>query len=257
MTTFETNTDDQGQTDLIASLVQRKNDPLLDINDNSINGDSVNDATINDDFIKYDDPDHILDIQERIEGEKLQAYFNNREINESQGLNLDESLVNIHEKNELDQIIAESNIVLKKDNIADSKFCEFLFNALWHLVTQYALKNNIGLLKVNEAKDKSIWCGGSCNSLSQSIPDSLDSLELTLSRLKPAKIVYLQSTDYASNMCNDSVFGFGLYLFDEANNLIAKLVYKFFDESIAPENARRLSTPTTFEQLEDRSRPFF
>lgn len=50
MTTFETNTDDQGQTDLIASLVQRKNDPLLDINDNSINGDSVNDATINDDF---------------------------------------------------------------------------------------------------------------------------------------------------------------------------------------------------------------
>ena len=159
MTTFETNTDDQGQTDLIASLVQRKNDPLLDINDNSINGDSVNDATINDDFIKYDDPDHILDIQERIEGEKLQAYFNNREINESQGLNLDESLVNIHEKNELDQIIAESNIVLKKDNIADSKFCEFLFNALWHLVTQYALKNNIGLLKVNEAKDKSIWCG--------------------------------------------------------------------------------------------------
>ena len=62
MTTFETNTDDQGQTDLIASLVQRKNDPLLDINDNSINGDSVNDATINDDFIKYDDPDHILDM---------------------------------------------------------------------------------------------------------------------------------------------------------------------------------------------------
>ena len=257
MTTFETNTDDQGQTDLIASLVQRKNDPLLDINDNSINGDSVNDATINDDFIKYDDPDHILDIQERIEGEKLQAYFNNREINESQGLNLDESLVNIHEKNELDQIIAESNIVLKKDNIADSKFCEFLFNALWHLVTQYALKNNIGFLKVDETKDKSIWCGGSCNSLSQSIPDSLDSLELTLSRLKPAKIVYLQSTDYASNMCNDSVFGFGLYLFDEANNLIAKLVYKFFDESIAPENARKLNTPTTFEQLDDRSRPFF
>lgn len=42
MTTFETNTDDQGQTDLIASLVQRKKWSLLDINDNSINGDSVN-----------------------------------------------------------------------------------------------------------------------------------------------------------------------------------------------------------------------
>ncbi len=55
----------------------------------------------------------------------------------------------------------------------------------------------------------------------------------------------------------DSVFGFGLYLFDEADNLISKLVYKFIDESIAPENARRLNTPTTFEQLEDRSRPFF
>ncbi|WP_121775004.1 hypothetical protein [Acinetobacter bereziniae] len=257
MTTFKTNTDDQGQTDLVASLVQRKNDPQLDINDNSINGDSVNDATINDDFINYDDPDHILDIQERIEGEKLQAYFNEREIDQSQTLKLDESLTNIQEKNEFDKINAECNIIVEKDKIADYKFCEFLFNAHWHLATQYVLKNNIGLLKVDEAKDKSIWCGDSCNSLSQSIPDSIDSLELTLSRLKPAKIVYLQSTDYASNMCNDSIFGFGLYLFDEANNLITKLVYKFFDESIAPDNARRLNTPTTFEQLDDSSRPFF
>ena len=119
------------------------------------------------------------------------------------------------------------------------------------------MKNNIGLLKANEAKDKSIWCGGSCNSSSQSIPDSIDSLDLTLSRLKPAKIVYLQSTDYASNMCNDSIFGFGLYLLDENNNLITKLVYKFIDKSIAPDNARRLNTPTTFEQLDDSSRPFF
>jgi len=247
MTTFDANTNDQDQTDFVASLDKCGNDvfqnaPLLDIYDDSIN---------------YDDLDNILDIQERIESKKGQAYFNKREIDESQILNLDESLANIQEKNEFDKINAEFNIVLEKDKIADSKFCEFLFNAHWHLVTQYVVKNNIGLLKVDEAKDKSIWCGGSCNSSSQSIPDSLDSLELTLSRLKPAKIVYLQSTDYASNMCNDSVFGFGLYLFDKADNLISKMVYKFIDESIAPDNARRLNTPTTFEQLDDRSRPFF
>ena len=166
-------------------------------------------------------------------------------------------MTNIQEKNEFDEINAECNIFLEKDNIADSKFCEFLFNDHWHLVTQYVVKNNIGLLKVDEAKDKSIWFGGSCNSSSQSIPNSLDSLELTLYRLKPAKIVYLQSIDYASNMCNDSVFGFGLYLFDEADNLISKIVYKFFDESVAPESALRLNPPITFEQLDDSSRPFF
>lgn len=247
MTTFDVNTNDQGQTDFVASLDQCENDVFqnnshFDIYDGSIN---------------YDDFDNILDIQERIEFSKVQAYFNERKINQSQILKLDESLTNIQEKLEFDKVNAEFNISFEKNNIADSKFSEFLFNAHLHIVTQYVVKNNIGLLKANEAKDKSIWCGGSCNSSSQSIPDSLDSLELTLSRLKPAKIVYLQSTDYASNMCNDSVFGFGLYLFDEANNLITKLVYKFFDESIAPENARKLNTPTTFEQLEDRSRPFF
>ncbi|WP_289349644.1 hypothetical protein [Acinetobacter nosocomialis] len=247
MTTFDANTNDQGQTDFVASLDQCENDVFQ--NDSHFD--------IYDDSINYDDFDNILDIQERIEFSKVQAYFNEREIDQSQILKLDESLTNIQEKNEFDKINAECNIIVEKNKIADSKFCEFLFNAHWHLVTQYVVKNNIGLLKVDEAKDQSIWCGGSCNSSSQSIPDSLDSLELTLSRLKPAKIVYLQSTDYASNMCNDSVFGFGLYLFDEANNLITKLVYKFFDESIAPENARKLNTPTTFEQLDDSSRPFF
>ncbi|KAF1025695.1 MAG: hypothetical protein GAK29_01758 [Acinetobacter bereziniae] len=247
MTTFDANTNDQDQTDFVASLDQCENDVFqndshFDIYDGSIN---------------YVDFNNILDIQERIEFSKVQAYFNEREIDQSQILKLDESLTNIQEKNEFDKINAECNIIVEKDKIADSKFCEFLFNAHWHLATQYVVKNNIGLLKVDEAKDKSIWCGGSCNSSSQSIPDSLDSLELTLSRLKPAKIVYLQSTNYASDMCNDSVFGFGLYLFDEANNLITKMIYKFFDESIAPENARRLNTPTTFEQLDDSSRPFF
>lgn len=247
MTTFDANTNDQGQTDFVASLDQCENDVFqndshFDIYDSSIN---------------YDDFDNILDIQERIEFSKVQAYFNEQKINQSQILKLDESLTNIQEKLEFDKVNAEFNISFEKDNIADSKFSEFLFNAHLHIVTQYVVKNNIGLLKVNEAKDKSIWCGGSCNSSSQSIPDSLDSLELTLSRLKPAKIVYLQSTNYASDMCNDSVFGFGLYLFDEVNNLITKLVYKFFDESIAPENARKLNTPTTFEQLDDSSRPFF
>lgn len=247
MTTFDANTNDQGQTDFVASLDQCENDVFQ--NDSHFD--------IYDDSINYDDFDNILDIQERIEFSKVQAYFNEREIDQSQILKLDESLTNIQEKNEFDKVNAECNIIVEKDKIADSKFCEFLFNAYWHLATQYVVKNNIGLLKVNEAKDKSIWCSGSCNSSSQSIPDSLDSLELTLSRLKPAKIVYLQSTNYASDMCNDSVFGFGLYLFDEANNLITKLVYKFFDESIAPENARKLNTPTTFEQLDDSSRPFF
>lgn len=247
MTTFDANTNDQDQTDFVASLDQCENDVFqndshFDIYDGSIN---------------YDDFNNILDIQERIEFSKVQAYFNEREIDQSQILKLDESLTNIQEKNEFDKINAECNIIVEKDKIADSKFCEFLFNAHWHLATQYVVKNNIGLLKVDEAKDKSIWCGGSCNSSSQSIPDSLDSLELTLSRLKPAKIVYLQSTNYASDMCNDSVFGFGLYLFDEANDLITKMIYKFFDESIAPENARKLNTPTTFEQLDDSSRPFF
>lgn len=217
MTTFETNTNDQDQIDFVASLDQCENDIFQ--NDSHFD--------IYDDSINYDDFDNILDIQERIEFSKVQAYFNEREIDQSQILKLDESLTNIQEKLEFDKVNAEFNISFEKDNIADSKFSEFLFNAHLHIVTQYVVKNNIGLLKVNEAKDKSIWCGGSCNSSSQSIPDSLDSLELTLSRLKPAKIVYLQSTDYASNMCNDSVFGFGLYLFDEANNLITKLVYKF------------------------------
>ena len=247
MTTFETNTNDQDQIDFVASLDQCENDVFqnnshFDIYDGSIN---------------YDDFDNILDIQERIEFSKVQAYFNERKINQSQILKLDESLTNIQEKLEFDKVNAEFNISFEKNNIADSKFSEFLFNAHLHIVTQYVVKNNIGLLKVNEAKDKSIWCGGSCNSSSQSIPDSLDSLELTLSRLKPAKIVYLQSTDYASNLSKDSAFGFGLYLFDEADNLISKMVYKFFDESLAPENAFKLNTPTTFEQFDDRSRPFY
>ena len=247
MTTFDVNTNDQGQTDFVASLDQCENDVFqnnshFDIYDGSIN---------------YDDFDNILDIQERIEFSKVQAYFNERKINQSQILKLDESLTNIQEKLEFDKVNAEFNISLEKDNIADSKFCEFLFNAHSHIITQYVVKNNIGLLKVDEAKDKSIWCGSSCNSSSQSIPDSLDSLESTLSRLKPAKIVYLQSTDYASNLSKDSAFGFGLYLFDEADNLISKMVYKFFDESLAPENAFKLNTPTTFEQFDDRSRPFF
>ena len=211
----------------------------------------------NEDYINYADDECFYDIQERIEAEKINAFLDVKNIVNNPILNSGELLACIQDKLEFDKVNAEFNISLEKDNIADSKFCEFLFNAHSHIITQYVVKNNIGLLKVDEAKDKSIWCGSSCNSSSQSIPDSLDSLESTLSRLKPAKIVYLQSTDYASNLSKDSAFGFGLYLFDEADNLISKLVYKFIDESIAPENARRLSTPTTFEQFDDRSRPFF
>ena len=104
MTTFETNTNDQDQIDFVASLDQCENDIFQ--NDSHFD--------IYDDSINYDDFDNILDIQERIEFSKVQAYFNEREIDQSQILKLDESLTNIQEKLEFDKVNAEFNISFEK-----------------------------------------------------------------------------------------------------------------------------------------------
>ncbi len=132
------------------------------------------------------------------------------------------------------------------------KYAEGALIGIEMVVSEYAQNADTHLI-IGGNSLKKIWLDGQDTDLS-TLPHSLDDFTSVLCDQKPSKIVYFTLMPY---MHVDSVFGFGLYLFDEANNLITKLVYKFFDESIAPENARKLNTPTTFEQLEDRSRPFF
>ncbi|EXR29134.1 hypothetical protein ACWPO4_04875 [Acinetobacter nosocomialis] len=132
------------------------------------------------------------------------------------------------------------------------KYAEGALIGIEMVISEYA-KNADTHLIIGGNSLKKIWLDGQDTDLS-TLPHSLDDFSSMLCDQKPSKIVYFTLMPY---MHVDSVFGFGLYLFDEADNLISKMVYKFFDESIAPENARRLSTPTTFEQLKDRSRPFF
>lgn len=132
------------------------------------------------------------------------------------------------------------------------KYAEGALIGIEMLISEYAQNADTHLI-IGGNSLKKIWLDGQNTDLS-TLPHSLDDFTSMLCDQKPSKIVYFTLMPY---MHVDSVFGFGLYLFDEVDNLISKLVYKFIDESIAPENARRLSTPTTFEQLEDRSRPFF
>ena len=132
------------------------------------------------------------------------------------------------------------------------KYAEGALIGIEMVISEYAQNADTHLI-IGGNSLKKIWLDGQDTDLS-TLPHSLDDFTSVLCDQKPSKIVYFTLMPY---MHVDSVFGFGLYLFDEADNLISKLVYKFIDESIAPENARRLSTPTTFEQLEDRSRPFF
>ncbi len=132
------------------------------------------------------------------------------------------------------------------------KFAEGALIGIEMVISKYA-KNADSHLFIGGNSLKKIWLDGQDTDISM-LPHSLDDFASMLCDQKPSKIVYFTLMPY---MHVDSVFGFGLYLFDEADNLISKLVYKFFDESIAPKNALRLNTPTTFEQLDDRSRPFF
>ena len=132
------------------------------------------------------------------------------------------------------------------------KFAEGALIGIEMVISKYA-KNADSHLFIGGNSLKKIWLDGQDTDLSM-LPHSLDDFASMLCDQKPSKIVYFTLMPY---MHVDSVFGFGLYLFDEADNLISKLVYKFFDESIAPKNALRLNTPTTFEQFDDRSRPFF
>lgn len=132
------------------------------------------------------------------------------------------------------------------------KFAEGALIGIEMVISEYA-KNADTHLIIGGNSLKKIWLDGQDTDLSM-LPHSLDDFASMLCDQKPSKIVYFTLMPY---MHVDSVFGFGLYLFDEADNLISKMVYKFFDESIAPKNAFKLNTPTTFEQLDDRSRPFF
>ena len=132
------------------------------------------------------------------------------------------------------------------------KYAEGALIGIEMVISEYA-KNADTHLIIGGNSLKKIWLDGQDTDLS-TLPHSLDDFSSMLCDQKPSKIVYFTLMPY---MHVDSVFGFGLYLFDEADNLISKMVYKFFDESIAPKNAFRLNTPTTFEQLDDRSRPFF
>lgn len=247
MNTSKNNTTEQDQTNLFSTEDKLENGFHQDLDFNNVY----------DDCIDYDDYDDILDIQVAIECTSDDAYLNFKEIKKSRSSSLKRSLHNIKKKVDFYGADAELNIVIEKYNIAESKNCEFIFNAFWKTITQYVVKNNIGVLKIDEAKDKPMWMNSSNRPSCCNTPVSLDALELTLYRSKPAKIIFLQSTNYASNMCNDLIFGFGIYLFDKKNNLISKIVYKFFDESIAPENALRLNIPTTLGSFYDSSRPFF
>lgn len=132
------------------------------------------------------------------------------------------------------------------------KYAEGALIGIEMVVSEYAQNADTHLI-IGGNSLKKIWLDGRDTDLSM-LPHSLDDFTSVLCDQKPSKIVYFTLMPY---MHVDSVFGFGLYLFDEADNLISKLVYKFIDESIAPENARKLNTPTTFEQLDDSSRPFF
>ncbi|HFX6516900.1 TPA: hypothetical protein ACIFEI_000523 [Acinetobacter nosocomialis] len=258
MSTFETTTIAQDQTNLFSTEDKLESGFDQDIGLNSDYDDSIySDDSIYYASSIYHDDNSILDAYEIIEGKKINAYFNFREIEKTQDLILKNLLLNYENKINFHNVDAELNIVLDKYDIEESINFEFMFNSFWHIVTQYSLQNNIGLLQIVEAKDKPMWMNRS-NRFSCRTPASCDALELALYKLKPAKIVFLQTTNHENNIYNgDLVLGFGIYLFDENNNLISKIVYKFFDESIAPENALRLDIATVFSQLYDSSRCLF
>lgn len=132
------------------------------------------------------------------------------------------------------------------------KFAESVLSGIEMLISKYANESNAHLI-IGGNGLKKIWLDGQVADLGP-LPHSLADFTLMLCEKKPSTIVYVGLMPY---MHVDAAFGFGLYLFDESDNLISKLVYKFFDESIAPEDAFRLNTPTTFTQLDDNSRPFF
>lgn len=234
MTTFKTNTNDLDQTDLIFSIDE--------------------DYT---DIIDYDNHNRVLDYYEFINMEDTYALFNLDKISK---VSLDEFYFQIWKVPEVVKLIdikANVELSLKRNNI-DSLCFDYLFNAVFHSTTKYALHNKVSLFRFSGAQNIPIWINDdSCSSLCESTPHSLDTFELALYRLKPSKIIYLESQSHSFTTHSDLVFGFGVYLFDKHNNLISKMVYKFFDESVAPQNAYRLNAPITFAQLQNRSRPFF
>lgn len=148
------------------------------------------------------------------------------------------------------QIPPTTKVKCDLENNNDVKFTELLHYSIEASVTQYALKNKIKLTLGHEMNGK-IWLDMEGAALSIR---SVAELEVILDQLKPAEVIYSYLMSY---MDINSVFGFGLYLFDDNGNLISKMICKFYDESIAPDDAYRLNTPTTFKQLEDSSRPFF
>ena len=106
------------------------------------------------------------------------------------------------------------------------KFAEGALIGIEMVISKYA-KNADTHLIIGSNSLKKIWLDGQDTDLSM-LPHSLDDFASMLCDQKPSKIVYFTLMPY---MHVDSVFGFGLYLFDEADNLISKLVYKFFDET--------------------------
>lgn len=148
------------------------------------------------------------------------------------------------------QIPPTTKIKCDLEDINDVKYSEFVHYSIEAWVTQYALKNNIKLTLGHEMNGK-IWLDMEGAVLGIR---SVAELDVILDQLKPAEVIFSYLMSY---MDINSEFGFGLYLFDDNGNLISKMICKFYDESIAPDDAYRLNTPTTFEQLEDSSRPFF
>ncbi len=183
-------------------------------------------------------------LQGRIEFQRFQLYKNLSDFPNTK------SFINSSDKSDFNNTNPTVSITCDLSDINDRKFAEYLLSSLAELVVKYIVENNLQAFIGHEMSEKT-WLSIDAQA---SQVDSMNEVERLLNQFKPSKVIYCDLMPY---MNIDSVFGFGLYLFDEANNLIAKLVYKFFDESIAPENARKLNTPTTFEQLDDRSRPFF
>ena len=262
MTTFDTNPNDQYQTDLISNI--EENNSHVFVLDQTSDLDSKpedEDDYIYDkytDIIDYDDYNRVLDYYEFINMEDTYALFNLDEISK---VSLDEFYNQIWKVPEVAKLIdvkADVEMSLNRSTNIDSLFFDYLFKAVFHSTTKYALHNKVSLFRFSGAQNIPIWINDdSCSSLCESTPHSIDTFELALYRLKPSKIIYLESQSHSFTTYSDLVFGFGVYLFDEHDNLISKMVYKFFDGSVAPENAYRLNAPITFKELQNRSRPFF
>jgi hypothetical protein len=141
-------------------------------------------------------------------------------------------------------------IVCNLSDGCDFDYIEYLICAIKKIVTAHVVKNNSKLI-ISSKADKKIWLNIKGTNFNLR---SLADLQLILDQLKPTTIIYSDNLQYLDDHLE---LGFCLYLFDECDRLILKIICKFLDGCMAPPYVFELNIPESFEQLEDSSALFF